>query len=315
MKKYKKGLLLAVLICSILAGCSIETKQSESTDDSKYQFYYLNESETALKSEGYQPEEETTEFMLMDLIQKLGQKEAPDGEISLLPEAVAVNSYHIEENLLIIDFSEEYLSMSKVREVITRAGIVKILLQVPDIRRISFTVAGNPLTNSRNQEIGEMTADTFAEYSGSNIENYRYDTVTLYFADESGKNLVSETRNVYYRRALSKERVVLEQLAKGPMEEGHYAVIPDEASVLDVITSDGICYVDMSSEFQNTESDLSENVLVYSIVSSLIDSCDEVDRVQISIEGSLDGNFQENLSLYKFYEKNEEIIVQDDTES
>ena len=58
----------------------------------------------------------------------------------------------------------------------------------------------------------------------------RYDTFTLYFADKSGKRLLKETRNVCYRRTLPKERVVLEQLAKGPLEDGHYATIPEHTS-------------------------------------------------------------------------------------
>ncbi len=61
-----------------------------------------------------------------------------------------------------------------------------------------------------------MTDSTFVEVSKKNEDNYRYDTFTLYFADKSGKRLLKETRNVYYRRTLPKERVVLEQLAKGP---------------------------------------------------------------------------------------------------
>ena len=48
-------------------------------------------------------------------------------------------------------------------------------------------------------------------------------------------------------------------------------------------------------------------------MNSIIDSCD-VDRVQISIEGSTDGNFQDSLPLYKFYEKNEDLIAQDEEE-
>ena len=57
------------------------------------------------------------------------------------------------------------------------------------------------------------------------MDSYRYDTFTLYFTDKSGQKLVKEKRNIYYRRTLPKESVVLEQLAKGPMEEGHYPVI------------------------------------------------------------------------------------------
>ena len=147
-----------------------------------------------------------------------------------------------------------------------------------------------------------MTSDTFAQYTGKDKESYRYDTFTLYFMDKNGKNLVKETRNVYYRRSLPKERVVLEQLAKGPMEEGHYATIPDSSLVLSVITADRICYINMNSTFRDETPEVGGNISIYSVVNSIIDSCD-VDRVQISIEGSTEGNFQDSLPLYKFYEK------------
>lgn len=315
MKKNLKLLLLAALVCSILAGCSIEKKNTLETDpEGKYQLYYLNEGETALKDEAYSPEEETTEFLVKDLMQRLGKKEAPDGEVSLLPANVSINSYDVQEDLLVIDFSKEYSEMSKAREVLARAGIVQTLLQAPEIHRISFTVAGEPLKNSRNQEVGEMTSDTFVRYTGGSRENYRYDVFTLYFADESGKKLVKETRTVYYRRSLPKERVVLEQLAKGPMEEGHHATIPETVSVLNVITADQICYVNLNSAFLEENSEVSENIMLYSVVSSLVDSCG-ADKVQISVEGSTDDAFGDTLPLYKFYEKDESLIAQDIDES
>ena len=311
MKKSVSILLLAVLICSLFAGCSIETKTQSGTEESKYNFYYLNAAETVLKEEPYEPKEETTEFMVKDLLQKLGKKEVPDGGVSLLPEDVSINSYDVQDDLLVIDFSKEYNNMSKVREIMTRAGIVQTLLQAPDIAKIRFTVAGQALKDSRNEDIGEMTSKTFAEYSGKDTESYRYDTFTLYFVDKSGKKLVKEVRNVYYRRSLPKERIVLEQLAKGPMEEGHYATIPDSSLVLSVITSDRICYINMNSTFRDETPEVGENISIYSVVNSIIDSCD-VDRVQISIEGSTEGNFQDSLPLYKFYEKNEDLIAQDE---
>ena len=116
MKKYGRVLLLAVLICSFLAGCSIETKKDDNADaDSKYRFYYLNTAETVLKYESYTPAEETTEAMVKELLQKLGKKETPEEGVSLLPEDVSINSYDVQEDLLVIDFSKEYSSMSKVR--------------------------------------------------------------------------------------------------------------------------------------------------------------------------------------------------------
>ena len=119
MKKYIRVLLLAALVCSLLAGCSIETKSSkDSQDESKYHLYYLNESETVLREEPYSPGEETADFMVKDLMQKLGSKDAPDGEISLLPEDVSINSYEVQKDLLVIDFNKEYSKMSKIREKI-----------------------------------------------------------------------------------------------------------------------------------------------------------------------------------------------------
>ena len=250
MKRISKVLLLALMVCTLFAGCSIETIQSKK-EDSKYNFYYLNTNETALKSEPYEPKEETKEYMVKALLQKLGNGEVPEDGISLLPENVSVSSYDLQDNLLIIDFSKEYSEMSKVREVLTRDGIVQTFLQIPDIAKIRFTVAGQPLKDSRNQEIGDMTDSTFVEVSKKNEDNYRYDTFTLYFADKSGKSLLKETRNVYYRRTLPKERVVLEQLAKGPLEDGHYATIPENTMAINVITSDRICYLDLNSEFQD----------------------------------------------------------------
>ena len=108
MKKSVSILLLAVLICSLFAGCSIETKTQSGTEESKYNFYYLNAAETVLKEEPYEPKEETTEFMVKDLLQKLGKKEVPDGGVSLLPEDVSINSYDVQDDLLVIDFSKEY---------------------------------------------------------------------------------------------------------------------------------------------------------------------------------------------------------------
>ena len=312
MKRISKVLLLALMVCTLFAGCSIETIQSKK-EDSKYNFYSLNTNQTALKSKPYEPNEETQEYMVKALLQKLGNGEVPEDGISLLPENVSVSSYDLQDNLLIIDFSKEYSEMSKVREVLTRDGIVQTFLQIPDIAKIRFTVAGQPLKDSRNQEIGDMTDSTFVEVSKKNEDNYRYDTFTLYFADKSGKRLLKETRNVYYRRTLPKERVVLEQLAKGPLEDGHYATIPENTMAINVITADRICYLDLNSEFQDAALDVAENISVYSVVNSIVDSC-EADKVQISIEGNSGGNFQKNLPLYKFYEKNKDLVIPDEDE-
>lgn len=306
MKKSFWMLLLAVFACVFLGGCSIEEREEPQSEQENYSFYYMNTGETSLKKEAYEPQEETADFMLKDLMQRLSSREAPEDGIALLPEAVSVNSYDLQEKHLVIDFNSGYQEMSRAREVLTRAGIVEMFLQIPDIETIRFTIEGQDLTDSRNQAVGEMTEDTFVEFSGKDTDAYRYDTFTLYFTDESGEKLLSEERRVYYRRTMPKEMVVLAQLAKGPSEEGHYRTISEDSLPISAITADRICYINMNRAFQEDSLDVAENVQIYSIVNSIVDSC-EADRVQISIEGSLEGNFKNSMPLYSFYEKNEEL--------
>ena len=120
MKKVLWMLLLAVFTCAFLAGCSIEEREEPQMEQENYNFYYMNTGETSLKKEIYEPQEETTDFMLKDLMQRLSSKDAPEDGIALLPEAVSVNSYDLQEKRLIVDFNSGYLEMSRAREVLAR---------------------------------------------------------------------------------------------------------------------------------------------------------------------------------------------------
>ena len=311
MKKIISMLLLAVFVCITAAGCSIEVEEKE---PDKYSYYYLNQSETSLRKEAYNPKEETGENMLRELMQYVSSKKAPEDGIPLLPENVILNSYDFQDSTLVIDFKGGYREMSRAREVLTRAGIVMTFLQIPEIERVRFTLEGQELTDSRNNKIGEMTRQSFLNLSRKNMDSYRYDTFTLYFTDKSGQKLVKEKRNIYYRRTLPKESVVLEQLAKGPMEEGHYPVISESSVALSAIIADRICYIDMNRAFQEESPDIAENVHVYAVENSLLDSC-EADKVQISNEGNMEGNLKTSMPLYTFYQKNEDLVEQEASNS
>lgn len=310
MKKSLCILLAVLLACMSLSGCTIEvvedTQQEEKT--SSYKIYSLNGDETELLEDEYKPKEEDEEFMIRDLMQRLGKKAAEGEEINLLPKEVTINSYTAQDKVLIIDFNGQYSKMSRAREILVRAGIVKMFVQIPGIQSVRFTINGQDLVDSKNEKIGEMNADTFVEHSGKDMDSYRYDTFTLYFTDKTGTKLVVEKRNVYYKRNLSKERVVLEQLAKGPMVKGHYPTIPGTAQALDVVISDRICYVNMDQSFLDYALDVSEEIPIYSVVNSILSVC-EADKVQISVDGKSTGMFGKDMPLYNFYEKNEQLIA------
>lgn len=312
MKKILSILLAVLLVCIFLAGCTIEVEEAQQEEKkNSYSIYYLSSNETKLEQRDYTPKEEEAEYMIKDLMQRLGKMAAEGEEINLLPKEVTINSYTTTEKVLTIDFNSQYSKMSRVREILVRAGIVKMFVQIPGIQAVRFSVNGQALTDSKNQKIGDMNDSTFVEYSGENMDEYRYDTFTLYFADKTGTNLVAEKRNVYYKKSLPKERVALEQLAKGPMVKGHYPTIPGNTLVAGTSISDKVCYLNLERGFLDYGPDVSEEVKVFSVVNSVLAAC-EAEKVQISVDGSSEGNFGKEMPLYSFYQWNEGLIVQEE---
>lgn len=310
MKKFCKALTL-LLICVLGTGCSITGQKAETVIEDGYFFYYINEDETELVKEPYEPKEETTDAMLQELMQLLKNpdedKSEENNEINLLPSKVKINSHTIGKGILTIDFSEEYKKMSTVREILTRAGVVKTFIQVPDIRYVQFTVSGKPLTDSKGKEIGPMNEEFFIEYSGNGDSTYQYAVLTLYFTDEDGTFLIPEKRRVYYNSNMSLEQVVLQQLIEGPRKEGNYPTLPADCDVLNTVTSDDTCYINFDYEFLEGFLPVQEDIPIYSIVNSLTDVCG-TGRVQISVEGDSKAVFRETMSLNQFFMKNEELI-------
>ena len=95
--------------------------------------------------------------------------------------------------------------MSAAREILVRAGVVKSFLQVPGITAVRFTVENEELLDSRGNPVGDMTEDTFAEFTGNEPDAYCSNTFTLYFTDKEGTHLVKEQRTVRYKRTIPRE--------------------------------------------------------------------------------------------------------------
>ena len=194
-----------------------------------------------------------------------------------------------------------------------RAGLVRTFVQVPEVERVTLLIDGDPLKDSKGREIGTMTADSFLENSGREIYQYQYATLTLYFANEAGDHLVKETRRVPYSTNIPLERVVVEQLMKGPKEDGHYAVLPDTMNVLSVTTSDRIAYVNFDKSFKDSAlSSVAEQIPIYAVVDSITANC-KVDKVQFSINGESDVTFRETMKLNQFYEEDLSYLEEKDT--
>ena len=312
MKKLFSAVLALVLACSLLTGCTVETQEEKvDSGSNQYYLYYVNKDETKVVKERYQLEQESAEFMLQDFTGILNAQEGSGDNLALLPSGVQLVTYRLNESLLELEFNSDYSKMSRAREILVRAGVARTFLQIPGVTGIKIFIESEELKDSKGQAVGVIDGNTFVEMWGSDNDAYRYDTFTLYFTDKTGEHLVAEQRNVYYKRILPRERVILEQLAKGPMVKGHYPTIPQETEILGVEVSDDVCYVDFSSAFSDSGIDIPVNTMIYSVVNSLLDTA-SADKVQISVEGDTEATLSDGTSLYSLFSKNTDLVLKED---
>ena len=312
MKKLFSAVLALVLACSLLTGCTVETQEEKvDSGSNQYYLYYVNKDETKVVKERYQPEQESAEFMLQDFTGILNAQEGSGDNLALLPSGVQLVTYRLNESLLELEFNSDYSEMSRAREILVRAGVARTFLQIPGVTGIKIFIESEELKDSKGQAVGVIDGNTFVEMWGSDKDAYRYDTFTLYFTDKTEEHLVAEQRNVYYKRILPRERVILEQLAKGPMVKGHYPTIPQETEILGVEVSDDVCYVDFSSAFSDSGIDIPVNTMIYSVVNSLLDTA-SADKVQISVEGDTEATLSDGTSLYSLFSKNTDLVLKED---
>ena len=300
MKKRKITALVMALVLGAVAFSGCGKKETES----KYKIYYINEEQGEVLAESFVPSEETTQTMLEEMTEKLNKKNA-EGH-TLLPENIEIQSCVDDDGMIRVDFNQEYHDLNPVDEVLLRASIVKDYVQIPNIYLVTITAEGTPIVDSQGQEIGAMSLDSFLENTGKEIMAYQYKELNLYFTNEEGNQLVPEARQVYYNGNTPIEKVIVEQLLRGPGERGHYATLPSDTRIVGVSVADGIAYVNLGKQFVDEALPVDAQIPIYSIVNSLIDA-GNVSQVQISINGDTSLLFKDKVDMNQLFQVNHEL--------
>lgn len=289
--------ILTVLV--LLMGCGRNESEEESAD---YFMYYLSLDANQVVEEACEPEASESEKLIREYVEMFNAAPEEEDYQRLMAKDVNIQDYTLEDHTLTLKISGPYDEMNRTREVLVRAGLVRGFTQIEGVDRVQITTENGELKDSAGNVIGPMTRESFVENAGKEINNYQYTTLTLYFANETGDKLVAETRSVYYSTSMPLERVVVEQLVKGPSEQGHYAVMPSDTNILSVTTSDNIAYVNFDDTFVNGTLSVAQEIPIYALVNSITINC-PVQKVQFSINGESDVTFRESMKLNQFYEK------------
>ncbi len=305
MKKLFGVLLLMAAIICMLTACS----ESEETG-TPIEISYLNQAETQIIPEvHYLQSKETTE-RIVEVLTLLG--EVPDSKElkATLTGSIYIVSYTYDDGQAIVSMSDKYKELSKTTEVLIRAALVRSLTNIPGVEYVMLTVNGEPLTDSTGTALGIMTADMFLDGAGTPFNSYEQTTIRLYFANETGDGLISINRNLLHNMDMSNvsmEKLVIEQLIKGPVNDSSYATVNPATKLLGVTVKDGICYVNFGSDFLTPVNNVTSEVAIYSVVNSLVELTN-VNKVQISVDGNKDIKFREKYELSTVFERNLQII-------
>lgn len=301
--------LLWIFSCMLLFAGFTACGQEEPTGENVYQIYAINNASTKVESHAHEMTATQPDAMLDELIQCLSTQ--PDKLEYQVPFAMGFEILNMEliEGKLILNVDGAYMNLPATTEVLVRAAIVRTLTQLEHVQYVAIMVEGQELFDQTGEVVGLMSAESFINNDGNEINTYEPTRVKLYFANETGDKLIGAYREKYYSTNVPLERFVVEELIAGPSGKiaGLYPSINPQVKIISVTTKDGICYVNLNSSFLTVVNNVSTETSIYSLVNSLVE-LSTVNKVQILIEGSVpesfgSATFERNLDCVTTLEK------------
>lgn len=301
--------MITILLIGALTGCG--NKRANTTLDiesNTLTLYYLNKEETRLVGQDidFTEQEHSLKENVDSLLKYLAkQPDTKDLKPSLKSE-IDYQGMVTKNKICTLDFSIEYNDMSPSLEILTRAAIIKTLVQLRDVNGINITVSGQPLMDKNDLPIGILTDESFVENNRKDGSYNQFGDIMLYFADLTGTYLIEYPVRIEISNNKPIEQIIIEQLIIGPTGEGVMTTIPADTKVLSTSTKDGVCYVDLNSKFLSP-TNVKDDVIIYSIVNSLVD-LPTVHKVQFTIEGKKVEKYREGLVFNGVFERNLELV-------
>lgn len=315
-----KRWISVLLICSMMLlifGCSdsgtTTTELVELPEDTIY-MYSIDSENYELRREPYELAVTTSEAeSIKDILNAMfgelstGQNNLISGSMRLLRSA-----YHADTKMarVIVNVANEL--NDRYVEVLAKAAITKTLCQLDYVECVQFEIYDSSTIGSTPvYENYDDVSFVDAKEEGGFLQK---GVITLYFATEKGDMLLEYSKSVEITNNVSIEQLVIESLITGPLREGYYQTIPTGTVLRKISIKDGVCYVDLSGEFNNTLDTCMDSITIYSIVNSLCE-LPTINRVQFLINGEPQELYRETIPFDGMFERQMELVQsEDDTE-
>lgn len=282
----KKLLYICLALMLVLTGCGLQKtgpglisgSQKEAT------LYFANPEGTDLIPCKVDVSEKTAQELPRFMIEQLLEGPSSADMSRTLRAGTKLLSIATDKTLAKADLSREFYHEEGIYDILALASVVKSLCSIQGIDQVLVTIEGQPLVTADGKEQGILKDTDVIFVADALMEDEA--NITLYFSDMNAEFLTPEIRRVNVRRGDSLEKLVMQELIRGPESQEAGATVPSETKIRSIETKDKVCFVNLSSEFvtKNNVGSSAERLTVYSIVNSLTE-ISGVEKVQFLIEG------------------------------
>lgn len=301
-----KQVIYILLLSFLLVACS-------SRDDSillegEYNIYYLNSSITAIVPVKYKAKNLATDTdkLIEEFIGQMNTVPRDKDLVKVLEDKVTFMGYTRTNNVLYLNFDTNYSSMKAIREILARACLVKTLSQIEGVDFIGINSGDQPLSDANGNPLPVFYASEFID-TITDINSFEKVELILYFADENDEQLKAEKRDLVYNVNNSIEKLIIDELIKGPADSKLKVLLPNNLKVNNISTNDNTCYIDFNDALINALNKSNNSLLIYSIVDSILEFS-KASKVQISINGQNNYKFLNDIDLSKSFDRNLDYI-------
>lgn len=307
MQKKKAFPMMVVFVVVVIVACigvlTYQSNKPKQAQNLTIDLYFLENTTSLIKPEQREIKGTERADVLSGVLTELKAGPKTEGFTGLIPAKVMFLGVTLNDTVATVDVSEDYLAMKPGEELLARASIVWTLTGLEFVNTVKITVGGRELTKPNGEPMGEMGRKDIVIDATLSPEPVNYAKVKLYFTNADATGLEAEEREIQVNPNEPVEKYVLEQLIAGPQKEGLISTIPAETKIRDIKTVDGICYIDLSSEFVTKHSGGStgEILTIYSIVNTLTE-LNNIKKVQFLVEGEKLEEYKGHLDFSKPFE-------------
>lgn len=292
-----------ILLTFFLVSC---VRKEKKVLENIYTIYYLDSSLSSIVPLDYEAKSITKEALIEELMREFNNGKKTNDLVPALEEKVTFMSYYIKENVLYLNFDINYSSMKPTREILARAAIVKTFTGIDGIEFIGINSNEQAIKDAKGNPLPIFYAGEFID-SIVDVNSFERKEFILYFANNTGDKLVPERREIVYNINNKLEKLIIEELMKGPRSDNSKVLFNSEVKLNNISIKDNTCYIDFDDKFINFLNRPNAELLLYSIVNS-ISELGNVNKVQFTINGNTDYKFPSGVDISKAYDRNLDYI-------